>query len=143
MNDIHIILHCLPREIDDLERIVNQLKVSSHYLEKKDSQGNKLGTLDALVYINSWHYRHEWKQDAQGNGVQSPLSKTPLLDDEGYRIAYGGQGYSNYLTHREFLEIIDISEEVRNFLIDEVLPLKRGVVKKVEESTEEELLIAI
>ena len=114
-----------------------------NYLEKKDSQGNKLGTLDALVYINSWHYRHEWKKDAQGNWVQSPLSKTPLLDDEGYRIAYGGQGDSNYLTHREFLEIIDISEAVRNFLIDEVLPLKRGVVKKVEESTEEELLIAI
>ena len=36
MSSLHIILHCLPREIDDLERIVNQLKTSSHYLRKND-----------------------------------------------------------------------------------------------------------
>ena len=35
-NDIHIILHCLPREIDELERIVNHLKRSSHFLGKDD-----------------------------------------------------------------------------------------------------------
>ena len=36
MSEIHIILHCLPREIDDLERIVNHLKRSSHFIEKED-----------------------------------------------------------------------------------------------------------
>ena len=35
-NDIHIILHCLPREIDELERIVNHLKRSSHFLNPDD-----------------------------------------------------------------------------------------------------------
>ena len=35
-NDIHIILHCLPREIDELERIVNHLKRSSHFLSPDD-----------------------------------------------------------------------------------------------------------
>ena len=35
-NDLHIILHCLPREIDELERIVNHLKRSSHFLDSND-----------------------------------------------------------------------------------------------------------
>ena len=36
MNDLHIILHCLPREIDELDRIVNHLKRSSHFLDNND-----------------------------------------------------------------------------------------------------------
>ena len=36
MSDLHIILHCLPREIDELDRIVNHLKRSSHFLENND-----------------------------------------------------------------------------------------------------------
>ena len=36
MSDLHIILHCLPREIDELDRIVNHLKRSSHFLEDND-----------------------------------------------------------------------------------------------------------
>jgi len=36
VSDLHIILHCLPREIDELERIVNHLKRSSHFLGKDD-----------------------------------------------------------------------------------------------------------
>jgi len=56
-------------------------------------------------------------------------SKT-LPDNEGYRIAYGGQGDNNYLNHRDFLELIDISEAVRRFLMEEVVPLKRGVKEK-------------
>ena len=36
MNDLHIILHCLPREIDELDRIVNHLKRSSHFLDDND-----------------------------------------------------------------------------------------------------------
>ena len=101
-----------------------------NYLPKKDSLGQLKGNLDALVYIGSWHYRYEWKKDAQGNYGYHKISKKALPDDEGYRIAYGGQGDSNYLDHREFLELIDISEAVRRFLVEEVVPLKRGVAKK-------------
>ena len=36
MSDLHIILHCLPREIDELERIVNHLKRSSYFLNPDD-----------------------------------------------------------------------------------------------------------
>ena len=35
-NKLQIILHCLPREIDEVERICNHLQRSSHFLEKND-----------------------------------------------------------------------------------------------------------
>lgn len=105
-----------------------------NYLPKKHSDGSVMGNLDALVYINSFHHRYEWKKDANGNYSSQLVSKTPLPDDEGYRIAYGGQGDSNYLSHRELLEIADISEAVRRFLVEEVVPLKRGIAKKKEYS---------
>ena len=103
-----------------------------NYLPKKNSQGRDLGNLDALVYINSWHDHYEWKKNAQGNYGYQKASKKSLPDDEGYRIAYGGQGDNNYLDHREFLELIDIAEAVRRFLVEEVVPLKRGIAKKKE-----------
>ena len=37
MNNIQIIIHCLPREIDSLDRILDDLKRSSHFLEKQDN----------------------------------------------------------------------------------------------------------
>ena len=36
MKKLQIILHCLPREIDEVERICNHLQRSSHFLEKND-----------------------------------------------------------------------------------------------------------
>ena len=36
MNSLQIILHCLPREIDEVERICNHLQRSSHFLEDGD-----------------------------------------------------------------------------------------------------------
>ena len=35
-NKLQIILHCLPREIDEVERICNHLQRSSHLLNKDD-----------------------------------------------------------------------------------------------------------
>jgi hypothetical protein len=55
-------------------------------------------------------------------------STKSLPDHEGYRIAYGGQGDSNYLTHQEWAEIGDISQAVVNFLVERVLPLKNGAL---------------
>ena len=103
-----------------------------NYLPKKDSLGGQKVGLDALVYIGSSQDRYEWKKDAQGNWGHQKVSKKSLPDDEGYRIAYGGQGDNNYLDHREFLELIDIAEAVRRFLVEEVVPLKRGIAKKKE-----------
>ena len=36
MNSLQIILHCLPREIDEVERICNHLQRSSHFLQNND-----------------------------------------------------------------------------------------------------------
>ena len=36
MSKLQIILHCLPREIDEVERICNHLQRSSHFLDDKD-----------------------------------------------------------------------------------------------------------
>ena len=36
MPKLQIILHCLPREIDEVERICNHLQRSSHFLEDRD-----------------------------------------------------------------------------------------------------------
>ena len=100
-----------------------------NYLPKTHSDGGQMGNLDALVYINSFHDRYEWKQGANGHYSQQKVSKTTLPDHEGYRIAIGGQGDSNYYDHRELLEMIDISEAVRRFLVEQVLPHKRGKAK--------------
>ena len=35
-NKLQIILHCLPREIDEVERICNHLQRSSHLLNEED-----------------------------------------------------------------------------------------------------------
>ena len=93
--------------------------------EKKDSLGGHRSGLNVLVYINSYHDKHEWQQ-VNGNWTRVKTNPQSLPDDEGYLIAYGGQGEGNPMTHREFLEIGDISEAIRQFLMNRVLPLKRG-----------------
>ena len=97
--------------------------------EKKDSLGGHCSGLNVLVYINSNHDKHEWKQ-VNGNWTSVKTNPQSLPDDEGYLISYGGQGEGNPMTHRELLEIVDISEAVRKFLIDMVLPLKRGEIQE-------------
>ena len=109
-----------------------------NYIPKKDSLGGVVAGLDALVYISSFHDKYEWKQGSNGNYGKVKTSKVSLPDDEGYRIAYGGQGDSNYLSASEFIEIVDISEAVRRFLIEKVVNLQRGLHK--EEGKEEEIL---
>ena len=99
-----------------------------NYKPKKNSIGGVVAGLDALVYINSFHDNFEWKKDANGNWTNVKTSTQSLHDHEGYRIAYGGQGDSNYLTHQEWIEIGDISQAVVNFLVERVLPLKNGTL---------------
>jgi hypothetical protein len=97
---------------------------------KKNSVGGHRAGLDILVYIQSHHNNYQWQRDAQGNWVRNKTNSHPLSDEEGYLISYGGQGDRNPMTHREFLEVIDISEAIRRFLIDRVMPLKRGELKE-------------
>lgn len=99
--------------------------------ERKDSLGGHWGGLNVLVYIQPYHDKYEWQNSGVGNGINSNWQRVKvnphsLPDAEGYKIAYGGQGDSNPMDFVELLEIAEISEAVRRFLIDRVLPLKRG-----------------
>jgi len=114
-----------------------------NYMPKKDSLGDARAGLDALVYIGSFHDKFQYQKGANGQYGYSKTNSQSLPDSEGYRIAYGGQGDSNYMTHQEWTEIGDISEAVRNFLIEMVVPFKRGVLKLKEDLIEEDVLLAI
>jgi hypothetical protein len=99
--------------------------------ERKDSMGGHWGGLNVLVYIQPYHDKFEWQNTGTGNGVNSnwqrvKINPQSLPDAEGYKIAYGGQGDSNPMDFVELLEIAEISEAVRRFLIERVLPFKRG-----------------
>ena len=56
--------------------------------------------------------------------------------EEGYRMCYGGQGDANSMRFQEFQELIQITEAVKNFLVECYVPAKNG------EFNYEELLVA-
>lgn len=111
---------------------------------KQDSVGNSFSNISALVYINSFHQRSEWVQGANGQYTTQKIGKIAQLD-EGYRVAYGGQGDSNYMSCDDLEEIAQISRAVKNFLVEVVVPFKDGTLdydysdSLIEES---ELLLA-
>jgi hypothetical protein len=114
-----------------------------NYEPKKNSFGDVIAGLDALVYIGSFHDSYQYQKGANGHYGYVKTNGQSLPDSEGYRVAYGGQGDTNYMTHKEWTEIGDISEAVRNFLVERVVPFKRGDLKLQEDSVEEEFLIAV
>jgi hypothetical protein len=106
------------------------------WTERKDSVGNIKGNLDVLVYLNSFHTLREWKQDPKTkNWTKHTKGKTAPLR-EGYRMCYGGQGDTNSLDFDEFHELVQITEMIRDFLVDVIVPAKNG------ELVEEDLLVA-
>lgn len=104
--------------------------------ERKDSVGNLKGNLDVLVYLNSFHHPWEYVKCPQtGNWVRKNTGKTAPLR-EGYRMCYGGQGDANAMDFDEFHEMIQITEMIRDFITDVLIPTKAG------ELINEELLVA-
>ena len=97
--------------------------------ERKDSLGGHWSGINSLVYINSFHDKHEYKQ-VGGKWQRVKVNPVSLPDEEGYRISYGGQGEGMPMEYRDFLEVIDITEAIRKFLVDRVLALKRGELSK-------------
>ena len=51
-------------------------------------------------------------------------NKVPL--DEGYRMSYGGQGDANSMPFQEFKELIEITEAIKNFLVEVIVPIARN-----------------
>ena len=66
-------------------------------------------------------------QGSNGNYSSQKVGNIAQLD-EGYRVAYGGQGDSNYMDFDELEEIAQISRAVKNFLIEVVVPFKEGTL---------------
>ena len=96
------------------------------YSPKFDSVGNRTNNLDILTYINSCHNpfshtyctkTHQW--------VNNPNSNPAPLE-EGYRIAYGGQGEGMSMSDQDWDEFLDISKAIRMFLYEVVTPANRG-----------------
>ncbi len=97
------------------------------FTPKQDSVGNTFNPIMSLVYICSFHQRSQWVQGANGHYNSQKTGKIAQLD-EGYRVAYGGQGDSNYMGFDELEEIAQISRAVKNFLIEVVVPFKEGTL---------------
>jgi hypothetical protein len=106
------------------------------WTERKDSVGNTKGHLDILVYLNSFHSPFEWdKCPKTGDWIKKQVGQVAPLR-EGYRMSYGGQGDAHALDFDEFHELVQITEMIRDFLVDVVIPAKNG------ELVEHDLLVA-
>ena len=106
------------------------------FTERKDSVGNPKGHLDILVYLNSFHSHFTWdKCPKTGRWIKKYTGKTAPLR-EGYRMSYGGQGDAHSLDFDEFHELVQITEMIRDFLVNVIVPVKNG-----EYVGEEDLLV--
>ena len=114
---VHVKLKDLksPRPTADLEFV--------DHTPKYDSVGNLFSPITSLVYINSFHQRAQWVQGSNGHYTTQKVGKIAQLD-EGYRVAYGGQGEDNAMSFELFSEILQIANAVKSFLIDRVVPFK-------------------
>lgn len=94
--------------------------------ERKDSVGNNMGSLDVLVYLNSFHSPWEYDRCPQtGNWVRKYKPNVAPLE-EGYRMCYGGQGDANSMDFEEFQELLQITESIKNFLVEVVVPITKN-----------------
>ena len=107
------------------------------FTDRKDSVGNRKGRLDVLVYLNSFHRSWGWDRCPNtGNLIKVSKSWTVVPMHEGYRMCYGGQGDKNPMDFDEFHEVVSITEALRDFLVEVIIPAKNGVL------VEEDLLVA-
>jgi hypothetical protein len=93
---------------------------------RKDSVGNCKGSLDVLCYISSRHHPFQWHRDPSTGKYTKQYNANPCPLNEGYNIAYGGQGEDNGMSINEWDEWLDIVKGIRQFLFEVVVPFKRG-----------------
>jgi hypothetical protein len=103
---------------------------------RRDSAGQTIPRVNALVYIKSLHRGFDWVKDPNTGHYGKVHNPNICGVDEGYYIAYGGQGEDNGMKFHEFRELIDIAEAVKNFLVEVAVPFKNGTLEY------EELLVA-
>ena len=95
---------------------------------RRDSAGETIPSVNALVYIKSLHRGFDWVQDPNTGHYGKVLKPNACGVDEGYYIAYGGQGEDNGMKFHEFRELLDIAEAVKNFLAEVAVPFKNGTL---------------
>jgi hypothetical protein len=93
---------------------------------RKNSVGENLGGLDILMYLNAFHTCWDYVQCPQTNqfAKKARTNHTPL--EEGYRFCYGGQGDANSMNFEEFQELLQITEAIKTFLVEVVVPITRN-----------------
>ena len=96
------------------------------HTERKDSVGNNLGSLDILTYVNSRHRVNEWVRDPKTQQWVQKSKPNTAPCDEGYRVAYGGQGECNSMSMDEWDEYLDVIKGIRRFLVEVVDPFRKG-----------------
>ena len=96
------------------------------YTDRQDSVGNNIANLDLLMYINSFHCPWQYVRCPQTNNWTRQQNGNIAPVDEGYRISVGGQGDSNPMLFEDFQEILEISNSIKNFLVDCIVPAKNG-----------------
>ena len=84
------------------------------YRPKTNSVGHKLTRMDILMYLCSNHAHWSWSQNSQGNWTRNYDPNTAPLE-EGYGIAYGGQGEDNAMSFELFTEVLQIANAVKSF----------------------------
>ena len=94
--------------------------------EEVDSVGNRISNLDLLMYVNSFHEPWEYVRCPQTGSYTRKQSGNSAPLDEGYRVSVGGQGDSNPMTFQTLNEVFQITEAIKLFLVDCVVPMKRG-----------------
>ena len=93
---------------------------------RRNSIGENVGELDILMYLNAFHTRWDYVQCSQTKQFtkKTRTNHTPL--EEGYRFCYGGQGGANSMHFEEFQELLQITQAIKNFLVEIVVPMKNG-----------------
>ena len=109
------------------------------FRETFDSVGNRMTNIDILTYINSIHnpLSHVYCSKS-GRWLKDPNSKASPLD-EGYRMAYGGQGEGMSMSMQDWDEYLDICKAIRMFLYEVIVPAKKG---EFDYDQLEELMVA-
>ena len=115
MYKLQIVLHCLPREIDEVERICNHLQRSSHLLDEKDKvildftlnisdtlTDWKKSKLPKEFFIEKWKMMEKRSDWTHGNIFEVNVDDNCLGCNDKRRNSI--RKYSNDITHFMYLD---------------------------------------
>lgn len=93
---------------------------------RRNSVGENVRGLDILMYLNSFHARWDYVKCPQTNQYVKKARTNHAPLEEGYRFCYGGQGDANSMRFEEFQELLQITEAIKTFLVEVVVPITKN-----------------